>query len=152
MSPMPHYDLEDEENEREITNHVEKSIIEEKPPKHCISDVKSQHLVASNFNVSFTRVNIQSSLMNDRSSVGDELENSEPCESLNENEDGDKKFDKSSTGDINAAFKNVGYDIMGDVTIQTNLSLMSQLDLSACGTPLPIFTEVSDNFWVLRVL
>lgn len=142
MSPMPQYNLEDEENNEPeiIDNRSKKSITEEKPLRNYVTE-SCQNITSSNFNVSFTRVNIESSLTVDRSSVDDDLGISEPCESLNGNDYGDRKGDKSSSNDINAPFKNVGYDIMGDVTIQTNLSLMSQMDLSACGTPLSIFTE-----------
>lgn len=136
MSPVPQYDLDDEEKEPEVINHVEKPLNVETLPKHSIPE--SQNHVPSSLNVSFTRINAPSTLTVDQSSV-DELEIGEPCESLNGNDDGDKRDDKSSTSDLNA--RNVGYDIIGDVTIQTNLSLMSQLDLAVCGTPLSIFTE-----------
>lgn len=144
MSPVPQYNLEDEENNvpEMNDNRAKKCTSEEKLVKNYITD-SSQNICSSNFNVSFTRVNIESSLTVERSSIDDDLGLSEPCESLNGNDQGDRKCDKFGTNDINAPFKNVGYDIMGDVTIQTNLSLMSQMDLSACGTPLPIFTEVS---------
>lgn len=130
MSPVPQFKLDEDYVFETKTSHQDKSTTpSEKPSRNSsTSDLR----VSSSLNVSFTRINVESS----------EIEVPELCESLNGNDENDRKSDKSNSNDMSASFRSVGYDIMGDVTIQTNLSLMSQLDLSSCGTPLSIFTEV----------
>lgn len=134
---MPSYKIDDEE-EPAVFNYEKNN----GQPKHsCAAVPKCQNLVTSSFNVSFTRANITSPV---RENVDYEKDEDVLNDPKLQDEEEDERIE--SLNDFNGTLKNLDYDITGDVSIQTNLSLISQLDLSACGTPLPIFTEVNSVF------
>lgn len=141
---MPSYKIDDEE-EPAVFNYEKNN----GQPKHsCAAVPKCQNLVTSSFNVSFTRANITSPVKENVDYEKDEDVLNDP---KLQDEEEDERIE--SLNDFNGTLKNLDYDITGDVSIQTNLSLISQLDLSACGTPLPIFTEVNSVFrWSLLFL
>lgn len=126
MSPVPQFKDDDDEMDEDIAGRNERRT--EKLRQAYAGDAKSQPTVASNFNVSFTRANVHSSLeqMNPV-----EINIPDLLQAFCENNEEEKKSDVSENEDV-----------IGDVTIQTNVSVISELDLPACGAPLPIFTEV----------
>lgn len=131
---MPSYKIDDNDEEPTVFNY-EKNNDEKKHSSAAVP--KCQNLVTSSFNVSFTRANITSPVKENLDIDKEELVPNDP-----DQQDEDEAGKIESLNDFNGTLKNLDYDITGDVSIQTNLSLISQLDLSACGTPLPIFTEV----------
>lgn len=134
LSPVPQFKTED--NEEEDTSSRNEKKITEKPKQSYTQEIKSQTIVANSFNVLFTRTGVLNSL--EQPDMVNEIDASglyQTLDNMEEKKEGDSVDTES--------FKGVNYDIMGDVNIMTNLSLISELDLTACGTPLRIFTDVS---------
>ncbi len=135
MSPVPSYKQDDD-----VDVDVEESYCKKINSKAKDSpESKYQSSITSSFNVTFTRVTHQSSLD----------QNSDENQDLCEGSSNDDEVKNGSAEDLNEAYKDINYDIIGDVTIHTNLSLISQFDLSACGIPLQIFTEVGGHLNVM---
>lgn len=143
MSPMPLYKYDDDDGEDIVHKNIDNSkekIIVDKPKYVYTTEQKTQNSVTSSY-VSFTRINMQNTI---NQNTDRQISISDLYGTLNDSEE-----NVESNEEINETFRNISYDIIGDVTIQTNLSLISQLDMSTCGAPLPIFTEVNCNLNLL---
>ena len=133
MSPVPQFKDDDDDMEEDLAYRNGKRN-KEKSRQSCSNGDKFQSPIASNFNVSFTRTPVPSSL--EQIDPVDEINVPDLLHALGENNE-EKECNLSESDE----------DIIGDVTIQTNLSLISELNLRDCGVPLPIFTEVRFHRW-----
>lgn len=133
LSPVPQFSSDDDTEEQYIP-HCKEQKSHRKPRQSYTPDIKSPSMVTSNINVSFTRIGISNIL--EQPDIVSDLDSADDLYStINDSE---KKNDSNEDSE---GLKDVNYDIIGDVNIMTNLTLISQLNLAACGTPLRIFTE-----------
>lgn len=146
LSPVPQFSSDDDDTEKQYITHCKEQKSHTKPRQSYTPDIKSPSMVTSNINVSFTRIGI-SNMLEQPDIISDLNSADDLYSTINDSEK------KNDSNDDSEGLKDVNYDIIGDVNIMTNLTLISQLNLAACGTPLRIFTEVSFYiFCIIRLL